>query len=267
MPRKNFLKTGYTKTKRAIEITSFVIAGILFPIACWNTFRFASLLSWGVGTLGLILGVIFADFMSGVVHWAADTWGSLEVPLVGNTFIRSFREHHLAPTAMCDHDVIETNGDTVMLTIPVLLLVSLKDMIAHSPDGIVAAHSDVFRSAFWLTTCIGVTFTNQFHKWAHMNKLPPMVEFLQSYWIILPKRIHNIHHRPPFDSNYCITNGWLNPLLNAFGFWRHAERVITFITGWIPREDDYKWTGLAPGVPDVVAKFLKAKREASEKKA
>ena len=34
------------------------------------------------------MGILFADFMSGIVHWIADTWGSLEVPLIGPTFIR-----------------------------------------------------------------------------------------------------------------------------------------------------------------------------------
>lgn len=42
--------------------------------------------------LAAVLGVITADFGSGFVHWMADSYGSVELPIFGRNFIRPFRE-------------------------------------------------------------------------------------------------------------------------------------------------------------------------------
>jgi ubiquitin-conjugating enzyme E2 variant len=39
----------------------------------------------------VVVGVAAADFLSGLIHWTADTWGSETMPIVGRRLLRPFR--------------------------------------------------------------------------------------------------------------------------------------------------------------------------------
>ena len=40
---------------------------------------------------------------------------------------------------------------------------------------------------------------------------------------------HDIHHTKPFDKYYCITTGWLNPLLYSIGFFPRTEALLRWV--------------------------------------
>lgn len=87
-----------------------------------------------------------------------------------------------------------------------------------------------------------VALTNQIHKWSHTYfGLPPLVQMLQDYRIILPRSHHRIHHVSPHETYFCITTGWLNYPLEFIKFWSTLEWCITKTTGYKPRVDDLNW--------------------------
>jgi ubiquitin-conjugating enzyme E2 variant len=252
--KKEFLKTSYGPLKRTSDILWSLVFGLLFFPSVYNIASHTTLSNLWIGVIAFIGAMLASDFFSALTHWSADTWGTFETPFLGPTFIRSFREHHISPTAMTHHDVFECNGDSCLLVTPLLIVMLRKNIMLA--DGSIDSFG-YFTMAFWTWTCIWVAFTNQFHSWAHQKNAPAVVKFLQKYGVILSPDAHRKHHQIPFDRNYCITNGWMDAPLAYINFWRRFEALFSALTGMVPREDDYKWNGLLDSEPETV-KLLKA---------
>jgi ubiquitin-conjugating enzyme E2 variant len=179
--------------------------------------------------LGVVLGVLLADWLSGVVHWACDTWGDSRTPLLGANVIHNFREHHRRPQAMLEHDWIDVNGEAATAAGVVFLGLGVVDdgWLARLPGmhaGLIAFL--VFGAA-----------ANQIHQWAHMRAAPRPVRALQRCGLILSRTRHVAHHRAPHRVGYAIATGWTNPALDAIGYWRGLEAAITWLTGARPRRE------------------------------
>lgn len=250
-------------THLSLVIGAFTVAFIL----CNAKYQFLPYM-----LLSFVAAGFVADFLSGLVHWAADSWGSVDLPIIGKSLLRPFREHHIDPTAITRHDFIETSGDLCAVTIPIFAFISYKQVhyldfipslfggpARDSLDGnstmsstastlesdVIAAEQSVSEFAwcfFLFMLAILILLTNTFHKWSHTYfGLPVWVEWLQWAHLILPKRHHRLHHISPHDTHFCITTGWLNQPLHVIGFWPKLEYVITKVTGAQPRSDDLAW--------------------------
>ena len=222
------LAQGYSPAIRAMEVFAILAFVGLESALVWRLWGNTHVGPWLVLT-AVVLGYLAADFVSGLVHWMGDTWGSTDMPVVGKAFIRPFREHHVDDKAITRHDFVETNGNNCLVSLPVALL------------ALVLPHSSsvwVFLSMFLGSMILWVMATNQFHKWSHTDSPPALVGWLQRRHLILPPAHHQVHHTSPYDKYYCITVGWMNKPLALIGFFSGMERLITRVTGLLPRQDD-----------------------------
>jgi ubiquitin-conjugating enzyme E2 variant len=179
--------------------------------------------------IALVAGMAAADFASGLVHWGADTWGRDDLPVIGPRLLVPFRVHHVNPHDILRRGFVEANGDVAVLAVPLLL--------ALRPVPVETAWGGAV-SAFAFAFCGVGMMTNQIHLWAHMPSPPRPVRWLQDCRVILGRVDHAAHHRRPYDGHYCITTGWCNRPLEAIGFFRGLEAVMTTVTGAHPRTDD-----------------------------
>ena len=213
---------------RVVSVVCLIAVPCLILLHLLRICARPEMLTWQLPAV-FLAAVVLADFVSGLVHWAADTWGSEEIPVLGRRFLRPFRVHHVNPEDFLRRRFIDTNGDVAMLVLPVVAMGFL-----------IPLTEEVYRWAAVLLVafCAGILPTNQVHQWAHMTEPPAPVRRLQACGLLLGHRQHQMHHAPPYAMNYCITTGWCNRPLTAMKFFPALERVISRLTGMSPRSED-----------------------------
>jgi ubiquitin-conjugating enzyme E2 variant len=129
---------------------------------------------------------------------------------------------------MLDHDWTLVNGQPAAAASAALVLLALP-----AAQEWLAGHA--FLTAFaWSLIAVG-SLANQVHQWSHAPAPPRAVRILQRAGVVLSPARHARHHDGGHVSDYCIAGGWLNPLLDAAGFWRALERAVTRASGAEPR--------------------------------
>jgi ubiquitin-conjugating enzyme E2 variant len=211
---------SYSRSHRVLEIASIAF---VFVALAWLGVRVATtcdgLGDWLLVGLAAVLGYVMSDFLSGVVHWAGDTVGDETTPIFGPNFVKPFRYHHVDPQDITRHDFIETNGNNCIVAAPLIAIVML---VIPNTTGPLFFACVVAASTFWFVFC-----TNQFHKWAHMPSPPRWIRALQRAHLVLSPEHHAIHHAAPQNKYYCITVGWMNPVLEKIRFFPICEAIIS----------------------------------------
>ena len=182
--------------------------------------------------VGAVAAWILADLATGVYHWGIDNYGDAATPVFGAQ-IDAFQGHHQRPWTITKREFANN-----------------VHAIAR-PAGIFLAPFLVLPSHAFGDSCLAlflglVVMSQQIHAFAHMKKsqLPASVVALQDRGVLLPRKMHGAHHKPPYDVNYCIVSGLWNPLLNETAVLKRAERLIYSRWHVAPRawsETSHEW--------------------------
>jgi len=160
----------------------------------------------------VLLGWLLADLVPGAFHWWEDNFGDEDWPIVGPWIIRPNRLHHEAPLAFTKGGFWARNRASIVTA---LILGA----------GLVGA----FGAQPWIIAlAIGGGIANEIHRYAHQpSSAPSWLRVLQEIGLAQSPKEHAAHHRPPyFNANFCVLTDWLNPVLEAIGFWRRLSRAF-----------------------------------------
>jgi hypothetical protein len=212
---------------RTVEVVCLIAAALLLLVHGFRLVRVLKL-TWWLPVVIAGAGAT-ADLLSGLVHWTADTWGRESLPVLGRRFLRPFRVHHINPHDFLRRDFIDCNGDVAMFVLPMLAASFLIPVGTGSGD---------LTAVFLVSLAAWTLPTNQVHQWAHMPDPPRPVAWLQRHGVILSREAHREHHASPYVVNYCIATGWCNAWLTKRRVFTRLERIISRVTGMLPRADE-----------------------------
>jgi len=211
---------------------------LLTPVAVRTAQGIHGLVDLRVVLLALPLGLLGADLTSGLVHWACDTFFHEGTPVIGRALIEPFRQHHQDPLEMTRKGFLRVSRANLFIMSFGLAVTWWRE------EGWTADCHSLLAHAAWFWYACAVALTNQLHMWAHAECVPTPVRRLHALRLIVSPSHHLSHHRPPFRRGYCVTTGWLNPMLDTLGVFAGLERAIrVFHT---PRADRPVRTESAP---------------------
>ncbi len=192
--------------------------------------------SWHTLAFTLVIGLFLADFLSGLLHWAFDTWFDVQTPYI-ERLVAIVREHHIYPHHIFHYSFRNEAGtmswSSLIFTVPVYWIAAFGDSSVTT-----LGHSAIM---VCIIISLGMIFMLEFHKFGHRKSDSKLVLILQALGMLMSTKHHLQHHRANHDVRYCIINGWANRVLDPLGFWRWMERAVCRVTGAIPRNNDYDW--------------------------
>jgi hypothetical protein len=165
----------------------------------------------------LALTILFADFISGFVHWFEDTYGTEKTPIWGKWVVKPNLEHHVHPAAFTKKTWLQSSWDLTLISGLIVLI---------------AYWNNALTWHVWVFAVLSAN-ANQVHKYVHMpaRKVPFIVRFLQQVGLFQKPKHHAVHHSGEKNKSYCVLTPYANYILDAVYFWRALEFMLKPILG------------------------------------
>lgn len=168
--------------------------------------------------LYIVFAIAMADFLTGIFHWWEDRYGNPDWYIWGDIIVKPNILHHQDPSAFTRGSYLKRNWTSLL---PTLLISSV---------------FFIYQYYFWSLVFVFASQSNEVHCWEHI-KPNRFIRFLQKMNVLQNKKTHALHHKRPYDTNYCVMTMMVNPILNRIYFWYWLETTIYWITGIRPRKE------------------------------
>ena len=145
---------------------------------------------WGV-VLAVLAGVYLADLVSGLLHWAFDTWFNENIKFV-RRMVLQVREHHVYPQRIFDihftHDAGTLSWVSLLLTAPVAGWAIFGTRLGGGAGSALAVYAVLAVGAFSPL----LVFMLETHKCGHRRRNPLGVRLLQKSGLLLAPPHHTL---------------------------------------------------------------------------
>lgn len=198
-----------------IFITVFVLSHIGLIGMCLASSGSAAALLCKIGAV--CAAIFWSDLFTGLVHIYFDH-RRCDIGDGQDMIAYSFRyDHHASPGNFNQFSAFFPSGFGEIVargTLPISLVMHASFWLINWYDVDSAAEALYLGNVAWILTGACCQST---HSLAHAPPkiVPRPIKFLQWTGLILNRQTHLLHHQGAHNKNFCIFNGWANPLLNA----------------------------------------------------